>query len=60
VKNSESGQCSLWLLPFAVSSKNKKNAELARLQIVYAANDAWFSRELFLKLEKDGIIPRFE
>jgi ribonuclease D len=29
-------------------------------QIQYAANDAWFSRELFLKLEQDGLIPRFE
>lgn len=29
-------------------------------QIHYAANDAWFSRELYLKLEKDGLIPRFE
>ena len=29
-------------------------------QIQYAANDAWFSRELFLKLEQDGLIPKFE
>jgi ribonuclease D len=34
--------------------------ELSKEQIKYAANDAWFSRELFLKLEKDGIIPNFE
>ncbi len=60
MKKSKSVQCSHWELPFAVNSKNKKDAEFARKQIVYAANDAWFSRELFLKLEKDGIIPRFE
>ena len=34
--------------------------ELSKEQIKYAANDAWFSRELYLKLEKDGIIPSFE
>ena len=33
---------------------------LSKEQIKYAANDAWFGRELFLKLEKDGIIPAFE
>lgn len=33
---------------------------LDQRQIQYAANDAWFSRELFLKLEQDGLIPRFE
>jgi ribonuclease D len=60
MKKSKSVQCSHWELPFAVNSKNKKDAEFARKQIAYAANDAWFSRELFLKLEKDGIIPRFE
>ena len=28
-------------------------------QVQYAANDAWYSRELFLELEKRGIAPRF-
>lgn len=60
MKKSKSVQCSHWELPFAVNSKNKKDADFARKQIIYAANDAWFSRELFLKLERDGIIPRFE
>jgi ribonuclease D len=60
MKKSKSVQCSHWELPFALNSKNKKDVEFARKQIAYAANDAWFSRELFLKLEKDGIIPRFE
>ena len=34
--------------------------ELQDNQIQYAANDAWYSRELFLELEKRGIAPRFE
>ena len=60
MKKSKSVQCSHWELPFAIHSKNKKDVEFARKQIAYAANDAWFSRELFLKLEVDGIIPRFQ
>ena len=60
MKKSKSVQCSHWELPFAVNSKNKKDAEFARKQIAYAANDAWFSRELFLKLEQDGLSPKFE
>ena len=48
MKKSKKGQTSNWAKP------------LDERQIQYAANDAWFSRELFLKLEQDGLIPRFE
>jgi ribonuclease D len=48
MKKSKKVQTSNWAKP------------LDERQIQYAANDAWFSRELFLKLEKDGLIPRFE
>ncbi|MGA0133113.1 MAG: 3'-5' exonuclease [Opitutales bacterium] len=47
MKKSKKVQTSNWARP------------LDERQIHYAANDAWFSRELFLKLEKDGLIPRF-
>lgn len=33
-------------------------AKLSPQQIVYAATDAWISRELFLKLQKVGIAPK--
>jgi len=48
MKKSKKVQTSNWAKP------------LDERQIQYAANDAWFSRELFLKLEQDGLIPRFE
>lgn len=48
MKKSKKIQTSNWARP------------LDERQIHYAANDAWFSRELYLKLEKDGLIPRFE
>jgi len=48
MKKSKKVQTSNWAKP------------LDERQIHYAANDAWFSRELYLKLEKDGLIPRFE
>ncbi len=47
MKKSKKVQTSNWAKP------------LDERQIHYAANDAWFSRELYLKLEKDGLIPRF-
>jgi ribonuclease D len=47
MKKSKKIQTSNWARP------------LDERQIHYAANDAWFSRELYLKLEKDGLIPRF-
>ena len=48
MKKSKKVQTSNWAKP------------LDERQIQYAANDAWFSRELYLKLEQDGLIPRFE
>lgn len=48
MKKSKKVQTSNWAKP------------LDERQIQYAANDAWFSRELFLKLEQDGLIPKFE
>jgi len=48
MKKSKKVQTSNWAKP------------LDERQIQYAANDAWFGRELFIKLEKDGLIPRFE
>ncbi len=48
MKKSKKVQTSNWAKP------------LDERQIQYAANDAWFSRELFLKLESDGLIPKFE
>jgi len=48
MKKSKKVQTSNWAKP------------LDERQIQYAANDAWFSRELFLKLETDGLIPKFE
>ncbi|MFM8550640.1 MAG: hypothetical protein ACKOBS_08210 [Verrucomicrobiota bacterium] len=48
MKKSKKVQTSNWAKP------------LDERQIQYAANDAWFSRELFLKREQDGLIPRFE
>ncbi len=48
MKKSKKIQTSNWARP------------LDERQIHYAANDAWFSRELYLKLEQDGLIPRFE
>lgn len=32
---------------------------LDKRQVQYAANDAWVGRELFLKLEATGVIPKF-
>jgi hypothetical protein len=32
---------------------------LDKRQVQYAANDAWVGRELFLKLESTGIVPKF-
>lgn len=36
---------------------NWANKKLTQQQIVYAATDAWISRELYVKLEREGIIP---
>ncbi|MDR1816993.1 MAG: 3'-5' exonuclease domain-containing protein 2 [Puniceicoccales bacterium] len=36
---------------------NWANKRLTQQQIVYAATDAWVSRELYLHLEKNGIAP---
>lgn len=47
MKKSKKVQTSNWARP------------LDERQIHYAANDAWFSRELYLKLERDGLIPKF-
>jgi ribonuclease D len=47
MKKSKKIQCSNWARP------------LDDKQIAYAANDVWFSRQLFLELEKRGIIPAF-
>ncbi len=47
MKKSKKVQCSNWARP------------LDERQIAYAANDAWFSRQLYLELEKRGIVPPF-
>jgi ribonuclease D len=41
----------------AAQVSNWAAKELSPQQIVYAATDAWISRELFLKLQKLGIAP---
>lgn len=44
----------------AAQVSNWAAKELSPQQIVYAATDAWVSRELFLKLQKLGIAPKIE
>ncbi|MBQ9759406.1 MAG: 3'-5' exonuclease domain-containing protein 2 [Opitutales bacterium] len=44
----------------AAQVSNWAAKELSPQQIVYAATDAWISRELFLKLQKLGIAPKIE
>ena len=46
MRKSKRVQCSDW------------SKRLDRRQVQYAANDAWVGRELYLKLEQQGVIPR--
>ncbi|MBF0271106.1 MAG: 3'-5' exonuclease domain-containing protein 2 [Magnetococcales bacterium] len=44
---SKRAQCSNW-----------DNAELKKFQLVYAATDAWISREIYLVMQEKGILPQ--
>jgi ribonuclease D len=39
---------------------NWANKHLTPQQVLYAATDAWISRELYIKLEAEGVIPSTE